>query len=200
MKSDLTKLSVALLSAVFLLACQDQGPGPVGPDDLVPQFAKVKNCDPDMGEVHPSCKPPPPGPPLEVSITVAGEFSLPDQPMSGPGILDEDFMMNLSNFPGGCTLGTQDGVLFIPQGADPVHVHFSFMHKVSGSVESSHALTLEGVLQSGVLPPILGTPAVIMDSGAPWVITSTGKGHKNGCKGAGDAVPFTVTIVQPPPA
>ena len=53
MKSDLVKLSLALLSAVFILGCQDQGSGPVGPDGLVPQFAKVKNCDPP--DPHPSC-------------------------------------------------------------------------------------------------------------------------------------------------
>ena len=38
MKTDLTKISLALLSAVFVLGCQDLGPGPVGPDGLVPQF------------------------------------------------------------------------------------------------------------------------------------------------------------------
>ena len=37
MKSNLTKLSLALLSAVFILGCQDVG---TGPDGLVPQFAK----------------------------------------------------------------------------------------------------------------------------------------------------------------
>ena len=40
MKSNLTKVSLALVSAVFLLGCQDQGSGPVGPDGLGPQFAK----------------------------------------------------------------------------------------------------------------------------------------------------------------
>ncbi len=34
MKSHLTKLSLALLSTVFLLGCQDQGSGPAGPDGL----------------------------------------------------------------------------------------------------------------------------------------------------------------------
>ncbi len=38
MKFNLTKISIALLSAVFILGCQDQGSGPVGPDGLVPQF------------------------------------------------------------------------------------------------------------------------------------------------------------------
>ena len=32
MKSDLVKVSLALLSVVFILGCQDVGSGPVGPD------------------------------------------------------------------------------------------------------------------------------------------------------------------------
>ncbi len=36
MKAHLTKLSLALLSTVFLLGCQEQGSGPVGPEG--PQF------------------------------------------------------------------------------------------------------------------------------------------------------------------
>ena len=38
MKSSLAKVSLALLSAVFVLGCQDMGTGPVGPDG--PQFDK----------------------------------------------------------------------------------------------------------------------------------------------------------------
>ena len=50
MKSSLVKLSLALLSAVFILGCQDQGAGPVGPDRLVPQFDKAgKPGDPCPG-------------------------------------------------------------------------------------------------------------------------------------------------------
>ena len=57
MKSHLAKVSLALLSAVFVLGCQDMGSGPVAPDDLGPQFAKaIKNCDPEKGPVHRSCK------------------------------------------------------------------------------------------------------------------------------------------------
>ena len=47
MKSGLVKLSLALLSAVFVLGCMDQGPGPVGVDGLVPQFAPGNNGKPD---------------------------------------------------------------------------------------------------------------------------------------------------------
>ena len=44
MTSDLIKVSLALLSAVFVLGCQDQGP--VGPDGLVPQFDKADSGAP----------------------------------------------------------------------------------------------------------------------------------------------------------
>jgi len=53
MKSNLTKLSLAFLSAVFILGCQDQGP--LGPDALVPQFDKkgIGDCtDPINGHCH----------------------------------------------------------------------------------------------------------------------------------------------------
>ena len=39
MKTHLAKLSLALLSAVFLLGCQEQGSEPVGLDGLGPEFA-----------------------------------------------------------------------------------------------------------------------------------------------------------------
>ncbi len=37
-------LPLALLSAAFMLACQDQGLEPVGLDGVAPQFAK-KTCE-----------------------------------------------------------------------------------------------------------------------------------------------------------
>ena len=44
MKAHLTKVSLALLSTVFLLGCQEQGSGPVGPDSEVggPNFTNQK--------------------------------------------------------------------------------------------------------------------------------------------------------------
>ena len=55
MKFDLAKVSLALMSAVFILGCQDQGSGVVGPDGLSPQFAKKdKNCV--TPPLHKSCK------------------------------------------------------------------------------------------------------------------------------------------------
>ena len=47
MKAHLAKVSLALLSTVFLLGCQEQGSGPVGPG---PEFNKPN--DGDCGQVH----------------------------------------------------------------------------------------------------------------------------------------------------
>ena len=54
MKSNLTRVSFALLSAVFILGCQDLGSGPVGPDGLVPQFDKkgTGDCELPGHNVH----------------------------------------------------------------------------------------------------------------------------------------------------
>jgi len=54
MKAHLAKLSLALLSVAFLLGCQEQGSGPVGPEG--PQFDKPDNDPTDcaVGEVFSS--------------------------------------------------------------------------------------------------------------------------------------------------
>ena len=50
MKSNLTKVSLALLSAVFILGCQDQGSSPVEPAGLGPQFGhQPKHKDKSTG-------------------------------------------------------------------------------------------------------------------------------------------------------
>ena len=54
MKARLAKVSIALLSTVFLLGCQDMGPGPVGPEGLGPEFVK-KGVDCSVQNPHPSC-------------------------------------------------------------------------------------------------------------------------------------------------
>ena len=52
MKAHLAKVSLALLSAVFLLGCQDMGSGPVGPGGRGPEFAAKKCTD---GPTLPGC-------------------------------------------------------------------------------------------------------------------------------------------------
>ncbi len=73
MKSNLMKVSLALLSAVFVLGCQDLGS--VGPDGLVPQFAK--KCD------SPPCEKDDDGggKDIPVLVTVAGGMNAEEQLM-----------------------------------------------------------------------------------------------------------------------
>ena len=192
----------ALLGVAFLLGCQDVG---TGPDGLAPQFDKRDfggECAVARlrGHCHVLDPEPPATNPLNVTITsTPGHLSAAQQDMSGPGLNDVNLEVNLSTFPASCNLGTKTGQLFIAQGDDHVHVSFSFTHNESGSGgESRHALSMDGVLQTGALPPIVGTPAVIVESAAGlWSITSRGKDHRNGCKENGANLVFTVTIVQP---
>ena len=58
MKAHLAKVSLALLSTVFLFGCQERGSEPVGPEGLGPEFAKVKNCDPTLRKSPPIVQPP----------------------------------------------------------------------------------------------------------------------------------------------
>ncbi len=66
MKVHLVKLSLACLSAAFLLGCQEQGSEPVGPEGLGPVFAKPGACP-----GHPSCKDEPSDSPRNAVVTVA---------------------------------------------------------------------------------------------------------------------------------
>ena len=71
MKAHLTKLSLALLSTVFLLGCQDLGSEPVGPEG--PQFDKKDsgNCAvPVKGHCHGDDELNPEGPDVDVTLTV----------------------------------------------------------------------------------------------------------------------------------
>ena len=84
MKSNLTKLSLALVSAVFILSCQDQGTGPVAADGPGPQFAVDCDAKPD----HPKCSGGGGGGGEEASFTVThrGDYFTTGDPITGrPG-------------------------------------------------------------------------------------------------------------------
>ncbi len=49
MKAHLTKVSLALLSTVFLLGCQDMGSEPVGPEGLGPEFTHKNGAEHGKG-------------------------------------------------------------------------------------------------------------------------------------------------------
>ncbi len=78
MKSHLAKVSLAVLSTVFLLGCQEQGSGPVGLEGLGPEFAK-----PDACPGHPSCKDEPSDSPRNAVVTVTVASDLLDGTESG---------------------------------------------------------------------------------------------------------------------
>ena len=75
MKAHLAKLSLALLSTVFLLGCQERGSGPVGPDGLVPQFDRKDfndgRCEGGVNPVDGHChggEEPSPGPQPRIAV------------------------------------------------------------------------------------------------------------------------------------
>ena len=80
MKAHLAKVSLALLSAVFLLGCQEQGSEPVGPEGLGPQFAAKKctadptlpGCGGDDGDD---------GDPAATTLTLADGMQTPSDPL-----------------------------------------------------------------------------------------------------------------------
>ena len=93
MKAHLAKVSLALLSAAFLLGCQEQGSEPVGPEGLAPQFAKDKAC-PDSG--HPSCKPAEDDD-KTVTVTLSGGMETSDGGLTGVKVFSDNnkkFSMN----------------------------------------------------------------------------------------------------------
>ena len=145
MKSNLTKVWLALLSAVFVLGCQDQGTGLVEPGGLGPQFAKVKECP-----GHPSCKTPQEVLTLYVTIDseqLTGSVSpVTVEVMTTGSLIFEDFPLDLSFFKDHTTcdnLGPQLGTLTMIRGdADGPHVHFGFGFIHNGS---KHGLEMEGM-------------------------------------------------------
>ena len=78
MKKHLTKLSLALLSAVFILGCQDQGFSPVEPVDLGPAFDKKGSGDCAIKPHNLHCHgdpEPDPDPPPTFTVTFDGDIT-----------------------------------------------------------------------------------------------------------------------------
>ncbi len=74
MKAHLTKVSLALLSTVFLLGCQEQGSGPVGPDGLGPEFGHKTSHNPGGGGEDPQ----------EFTVTLTGGMLASPFPVGAP--------------------------------------------------------------------------------------------------------------------
>ena len=194
MKAPLTKVSLALLSAVFILACQDQGSGPVGPDGLVPQFSHNlgscqghhrhdEGCDVVRGR-----------PQYFIDMTSGLLGSGLTTPVKDD-IIANDFDADLSFFVGQTlTCGgdrltkDQTGTITILWGDDHLHLGFSFMHN-----EAKHYIGLETTTPAN-WPPTKDNPAMLGEVNGEWALTNQGKNHRNDCTGAGNNITWNVTV------
>ena len=189
MKSSFVNLSLAFLSAVFILGCQDQGSGPVGPDGLVPQFDKpTGNCampDP-KGHCHGGEEPPPP--PEDATFTAT--FTGPDvtgvaNPLFGPhggkkllsggGVNQPPIPLAFNAFlqtangytgPEGAKCFPEDdyggslGIFQNTPGSDEAIIHYNFTGKDKVNGETDIVYAL---LLRGVLVPAKWVPATTAD-------------------------------------
>jgi hypothetical protein len=208
MKSDFVKVSLALLSAVFILGCQDQGAGAVGVDGLEPQFAKGGKG-----------KPPEADPPrFNVTMNIAGANLSNDLVQRGrvhndaDGILMDNFELDLSFFtslaeltcgssgpipvpgePVELTGGESDNAAFKQiSGGDGSDGFFSFKftHK-----DIRHDLFLRATIDpNNDWLPTSNTTTMRERDGGHWSVNASGKGNKKGCTGEGKGVFWTATI------
>ena len=160
MKSDLTRISLALLSAVFVLACQDLGLGPVGPDGLVPQFAKGgKKGKPGGGG----------GGAATYTVTHSGDVTTIPSSVTGTGrkstevdigdvfnkvtiVLDPDFLDLLPGIPDACFPGGQvmaEVGLRARRGGVVTGYYFFLAFGNDGETPVGYSLELEGTVTSG---------------------------------------------------
>ncbi len=210
MKAHLTKLSLALLSTVFLLGCQEQGSGPVGPEGLGPEFDHKPKHNPGGGGG---------GDPQLFKVTVTsteGHISSATHDAklgSGGHVLAEGFTLDLKDFfefkltCGATTtpiLGEQTGnfVLVEPSsGSDgDGFVSFYFTHNAI-----RHQLVMRGTItDQDNWPPATGTSNSMTERLAlngHWLVQASGKDHRNGCTGEGgslvdgNGIVFTATVV-----
>ena len=181
----------ALLGVAFVLGCQEQGP--VGPDGLVPQFAKGGNKNKDDRPTY--------------FITVTGDISSPTKrtrAVRTPELLIvDDVSLKLSPFfdgklatldGTGCgELGEQPGSISIGLGRGDDHLHLFFSFERNGATHNI------GFLLD--VPPTWPPTDVLTLSEVDrqWAVRSTSKKtQKDACTGAGEAdedgIDFTILI------
>ena len=218
MKSNLTKLSLALLSAVFILGCQDVGTGVVASDGPGPQFVKKGIVCAEQN--HASCPRSGDTPVFAVTLdekpdgTKAVFFvDLLGNPIVTPvettdsddrAIFLNGVTLDLSFFNGpnlscplGEPLGEETGTLKLSEGAaiGGGHPFLSFQFRHSGIKQKlSMNATIADLTN---WPPALGTGNTMTEDGGGWFASASGKNNRNGCTGSGGArgdLVFTVTI------
>ncbi len=200
MKAHLTKVSLALLSTVFLLGCQDMGSGPVGPEGLGPEFTH-KNGEhgkPGKDDDRPT-----------YHITVSGDI-LADRTLTRarrtPENLTVDVVeLDLSFFDvkvfddqlNPCVLGVQEqGRIQIDLGRGGDHLHLFFSFEFNGVIHQ-FGFVLDVPATWPPIPPIEELFLIVDDR--QWRLGSvTKKDQQDACSGAGDAgeegIDFTILI------
>ena len=213
MKSNLTKLSLALLSAVFILGCQDLGSGPVEAVDLVPQFDKkdftsgrCDGVDPIDGHCH-DHDVVVEEPTDTFTIKVTGDIftTNDDGDMGvvyeafggGPRAVDVQLKLSL-DMRNAVTCGLADlddpligNLVFGNFLIDAIALNFD--HNLAQHHFSSHT-----ELPDSPWPPLPGTtvtvgPDVELGSGE-WGIQTKGKNHRDGCTGEGVGIEWTAVV------
>ena len=211
MKSDLTKLSLALLSAVFILGCQDLGSGPVEAVDLEPQFNSPfsgpcieRHCHGDEADVE--------VPRYTIIFTLDSDIFGVDE--DGNRVdEEEDPLLFFTNQPlGHVTVkpfqmditvllqagwGVTCGGEPLPVVADKViltgiglsltpfanpQLLFRFEH--NGAEHYVQSLSDVGETRDWY-PTAIGQMVPVKDLNGQWEITTTGKNHRFGCTGEG---------------
>ena len=199
MKAHLTKLSVALLSTAFLLGCQDQGSGPVGPE-VAPQFNRPTNGVHNHGGDN---GPPPPEEGGSFTATYAGDvsgvFSL-GGPQSGKLIL------NSPNAPDPVTLSGPlldlrcfsnppfDALAGVDESG---RMQMFFTAEGTDGSEVKYVLAIFGALEDGApWPPTLAVSNEIT-GGTFTLEKGNGPGKKVACEGSG-ILDFTAVVEVAP--
>ena len=191
MKSHLAKLSLALLSTVFLLGCQEQGSSPVGPEGLGPEFSHKP------GKAHGGNK----GDPQVFDVTLTGDvFFISRTVPSTSGLLLKDITLDLSFFGAaisGCNLEEETGDLALQEGSEGESGHafllFHFRHNVDNN-EIRHSLEMDATINNPAnWPPATGTSNSMIElpkGNGHWQVKASGRNHQNGCKGEGGGPDF----------
>jgi len=135
MKTHLTKISLALLSTVFLLGCQDLGTGVVESDGLGPAFA------PKEGKGKPK---PPPGEQVLANLTMTSVIANGQVTLSGTGLIQAEAIQITMAMVGSHGLGFESCIPHSGKKANPDDADlFALFAKINENVSSIKNLWLK---------------------------------------------------------
>ena len=201
MKAHLAKLSLALLSTVFLLGCQDMGSGPVGPEG--PQFNKP---DPITGLHNHGDKEPTEVPKFTVKVTGDDIFSTDAgggngvlYDANGNGVTAMGFQMDISSILDAVTCAEGHSALPDVLTGNLVfgnflndHIALNFDHNRAGHW---FQMGLEDLPETWPATMTVDDVFVTQSTGE-WSIQNQGKNHRDGCTGEGVGIEWEATVTR----